>query len=230
MLEPLLNLMSPARRARALHAPLVAWGEAHGLAFSSGKEGACSLAGEWGGRPVRIDVQAASRSYMDGQELSARCDLGLDPLASVIVMNRALKRGIERWGDYLYSQLTNSLQTMADTLPEEVRWLATFRDAGWPGPDEAFWARHAVLTDAPELARQMIDEATVAALMQWPDDAVQADTPLMLMRLRGKLQLRLQLNRPRHPASEVAALDVFARLCQRTAQAEGARLDISSRG
>ena len=91
MLEPLLNLMSPARRARALHAPLVAWGEAHGLAFSSGKEGACSLAGEWGGRPVRIDVQPASRSYMDGQELSARCDLGLDPLASVIVMNRFVR-------------------------------------------------------------------------------------------------------------------------------------------
>jgi len=93
---------------------------------------------------------------------------------------------------------------MADTLPEEVRWLATFRDAGWPGPDEAFWARYAVLTDAPELARQMIDEATIAGLMQWPDDAVQADTPLMLMRLRGKVQMRLQLNRPRHPASEVA--------------------------
>ena len=35
------------------------------------------------------------------------------------------------------------------------------------------------------------------------------------LRLRGKLQMRLQLNRPRHPASEVAALDVFARLCQR---------------
>ena len=62
------------------------------------------------------------------------------------------------------------------------------------------------------------------------DDAVQADTPLMLMRLRGRLQMRLQLNRPRRPASELAALDVFARLCQRTAQAEGARLDISSRG
>lgn len=229
MLEPLLNLMSPGRRARAMHAPLVSWGSAHGLAFSSGKDGTCSLVGEWGGRPVRIDVQAASRSYMDGLELSARCDLGLDPLASVIVMNRALKRGIERWGDYLYSQLTNSLQTMADTLPEEVRWLATFRDAGWPALDEAFWARYAVLTDAPELARHMIDEAAAAALMRWPDDAVQADTPLMLMRLRGKVQMRLQLNRPRHPTSEVAALDVFARVCQRTAQAEGGRMDFSSR-
>lgn len=229
MLEPLLNLMLPGRRARTLHAPLVAWGEAHGLMFSGGKDALCSLTGEWGGRPVRIDIQAAGRSYMEGLELSARCDLGIDPLASVVVMNRALKRSIERWGDYLYSQLTNSVQTMADTLPEEVRWLATFRDSGWPAHDEAFWARYAVLTDAPDVARQMIDDSTAAALMRWPDDAVQADTPLMLMRLRGKMQLRLQLNRPRHAASEIAALDLFARLCQRVAQAEGGP-DVSSRG
>ena len=130
MWEPLLNLMSPGRRARALHAPLVTWGEAHGLAFSGGKDGACSLAGDWGGRPVRIEVQPASRSYLDGLELSARCDMGLDPLASVILMNRALKRGIERWGDYLYSQLTNSLQTMADTLPDDP-WHAYFTSPAW---------------------------------------------------------------------------------------------------
>ena len=74
MLEPLLNLMSPGRRARTLNAPLVAWGQARGLAFSAGKEGACSLAGEWGGRPVRIVLRQADDRRCEGghQRLLAR--------------------------------------------------------------------------------------------------------------------------------------------------------------
>lgn len=228
MLDALLNLVSAARRARSAHAVLMTWGEHHGLAFEPGKDGACSLAGQWGGRPVRVDLQPTARPYLVGLEIHARCDLGLDPLASVVVMNRALKRSIERWADYLYSQLTNPLQTMADSLPEEVRWLAGFRDAGWPGPDDAFWARYAVLTDAPELARQQIDETVARALMRWRHGTGD-DAPLMLMRLRGKLQMRLQLAQPRDTAGETAALDLFALLCQRAALAEGQRIGFSSR-
>ena len=148
--------------------------------------------------------------YLLATKLRARVDLGLPPSGHVIVMSRVFRTALETQADKIYQRSVDPVQTSSHDLPEEVRWLSMFRSAQWKGVDERFWSRYAVLTDAPDLARQMIDEATASALMQWPDDAVQADTPLMLMRLRGKLQLRLQLNRPRHPASELAALDVFA--------------------
>jgi hypothetical protein len=215
MLEPLLNALSPARRQRARHAPLVQWAESQGLAFQARPEGACAFAGAWSGQPVRIDLQPVGRPYLEGWELNARTEIGLPLPSGVVLMNRTLKLSMERWADYVYSQLTNPVQTMADSLPEEVRWLATYRDAGWPGPDAAFFERYAVLTDAPDEARALIDEPAVQALMNWPDDARSPATPLLLMRLRGKLQLRLQLEPSRHPGCERHALDLFAALSRR---------------
>jgi hypothetical protein len=216
MLDAMLNTLSPARRLRALHQPLVAWGEARGLAFVARREGACALVGNWAGQPVTVDLQTAGRPYLDGLELNARTELALSLPSGVVLMNRSLKQSMERWADYLYSQITNSLQTVADTtLPEEVRWLATYRDVGWNGPGDAFFERYAVLTDSLDEARALIDDAAVQALMQWPDDARSPDVPLLLMRLRGKLQLRLQLEPSRHAGCERHALDLFETLSQR---------------
>ena len=215
MFDPLLNLMSPGRRARARHAALVAWGEARGLAFEPGRDGRCSLSGQWQGGAVRIDLQPASRPYLDGWELAARTDLGLALPTGTVLLNRPLKQALGKWADYLYSQLTHSLQTMADTLPEEVRWLATYRDAGWPGPDPAFFERYAVLTDAPDEARLLVDAAVVQALLQRPAGDGAADAPFLLMRLRGKLQMRLQLATPGQVGEGIAALDLFESVSRR---------------
>ncbi len=227
MFDSMWNALSPARRLRARHAPLVQWAEARGLEFLARRDDACAFVGEWSGQPVRIDLQPAGRPYLEGWELNARTEIGMPLPSGVVLMNRALKLSMDRWADYLYSQLTNSVQTMADTLPEELRWLATYRDAGWPGPEPAFFERYAVLTDSTDEARALVDDATVQALMHWPDDARSVETPLLLMRLRGKLQLRLQLEASRHAGCEAHALDLFEALSRRLlAQAR----DLSSRG
>lgn len=227
MFDSMWNALSPARRLRARHAPLVQWAEARGLEFLARRDDACAFVGEWSGQPVRIDLQPAGRPYLEGWEINARTEVGLSQPSGVVLMNRPLKLSMERWADYLYSQLTNSVQTMADTLPEELRWLATYRDAGWPGPEPAFFERYAVLTDSPDEARVLIDEAAVQALMHWPDNARSAGTALLLMRLRGKLQMRLQLEPSRHAGCECHALDLFERLSQRLlAQAR----ELNSRG
>jgi hypothetical protein len=63
--------------------------------------------------------------------------------------------------------------------------------------------------------------------MHWPDNARSAGTPLLLMRLRGKLQMRLQLEPSRHAGCECHALELFERLSQRLlAQAR----ELNSRG
>ncbi len=215
MFDSMWNALSPTRRLRARHAPLVQWAESRGLEFLARRDGACAFVGEWSGQPVRVDLQPAARPYLEGWELNARTEIGLSLPSGVVLMNRSLKLSMERWADYVYSQLTNSVQTMADTLPEEVRWLATYRDAGWPGPEPAFFERFAVLTDSPDEARALIDETVRHSLMHWPEGARSPDTPLLLMRLRSKLQLRLQLEPSRHAGCERHALDLFEHLSRR---------------
>ena len=144
----------------------------------------------------------------------ARADLGLRCEGSVVVMNRALKEVLEAQSRALYSQYTDELRTMAGVVPEEVRWLSTYRDAGWVGPDHRFWSRYAALTDAPELARRWIDSEAEQQLMAWPE-SVSAATPMMFMLQRGKTYMRVQIDRTSDMATAVHALELFNRLSQR---------------
>ncbi|MBX3610243.1 MAG: hypothetical protein KF871_10125 [Hydrogenophaga sp.] len=211
----MLNALSPTRRQRAQHMTLVQWAESRGLEFLARRNGSCGFVGEWSGQPVSIDLQPSGRPYFEGWEISARVEVGVQASAGMVLMNRPLKLTMERWADYVYAQITNVVQTMADTLPEEVRWLAAYRDAGWSGPAAEFFDRYAVLTDGLDETRQLIDQDTVDALMHWPEDVRSAQSPLLLMRLRSKLHLCLQLDADRHKPSELHALDLFERMARR---------------
>ncbi len=214
MYERLRNALSPNAWFRARSAPLAEWAQAHALSFTPMMGGAYLLAGHWQGRPVRIQCLAPSRPFIQGMELMARADLGLRPDGNVVVMNRALKEVLEVQSRALYSQYTDELRTMAGVVPDEVRWLSMYRDAGWVGPDERFWGRYAALTDAPEVARRWIDSESEQQLMAWPD-AVSAATPMMFMLQRGKTYMRLQIDNTRDMTTAVHALGLFHLLSQR---------------
>jgi hypothetical protein len=214
MLPRLKNVLNPSAWLRARSAPLANWAQDHALSFNPMMGGAYSLAGRWRDRPVRIQCLEASRPFIQGMELMARADLGLKPQGNVVVMNRRLKEVLEAQSLALYSQYTDELQTMAGVVPEEVRWLAMYRDAGWAGPDRSFWGRYAVLTDAPEMARRWIDSETEQRLMDWPK-WVTEETPMMLMLQRGKTYMRMQIDRSGDTAIALHALGLFDRASQR---------------
>ena len=213
MFERLKNALTRLQWSPTRSAPLTQWAGEQGLDFTPLRGGAYAMSGRWRDQPVRIECTTPSKPFIKGMELMARADLGLAAPGSVVLMNRSLKHLLERQATELYSQYTDALQTTAQTLPEEVRWLAMYRDAGWAGPDRRFWARYAVLTDAPDTARQWIDADGegdgLRRLMDWPSDAVSADTPLMLMLMRGKAYMRLQIDQTRDTATAVHALDLF---------------------
>lgn len=194
--------------------PLAQWASTQGLAFKSMFGGAYAIVGQWQGRTVRIECSAPSRPYVQGMELMGRVDLGLASPSSVVLMNRALKRALEEQATALYASYTDDLQTSATMLPEEIRWLAQYRDAGWAGPDEAFWERYAVLTDATDVARSWLDASAVQRLMAWPGDRVSAATPVLFMLLRGKLYLRLQIDQTRDTATALHAMDLLRHLTE----------------
>ncbi|AOF86631.1 hypothetical protein BSY239_1834 [Hydrogenophaga sp. RAC07] len=214
MYKRLKNALSPNTWLRSRSAPLAQWADDHALSFAPMVGGAYLLAGKWQGRAVRIQCLAPSRPFIQGMELMARADLGLRPEGNVVVMNRALKEVLEAQSRALYSQYTDELRTMAGVVPDEVRWLSMYRDAGWVGPDHRFWSRYAVLTDAPELARRWVGSESEQQLMAWPE-TVNIATPMMFMLQRGKTYMRLQIDQTRDTATAVHALDLFKRLSQR---------------
>jgi hypothetical protein len=214
MFERLGKALRGLRTSSDPSIPLAQWATSQGLAFKPMFGGAYALVGQWQGAGVRIECGAPSRAYLQGMELMGRADLGLTTPSSVVLMNRSLKRALEQQATALYASYTDALQTSAAMLPEEIRWLATYRDAGWAGPDEAFWERYAVLTDSTETARAWIDTSAVQRLMEWPGDAVSAATPVLFMLLRGKTYLRLQIDQTRDTATAVHALDLFRHLSE----------------
>jgi len=192
--------------------PLAQWALSQGLAYKSMFGGAYAMVGQWQGRGVRIECGAPSRPYLHGMELMGRADLGLATPASVVLLNRSLKRALEQQATALYASYTDNLQTSAAMLPEEIRWLAMYRDAGWAGPDEAFWERYAVLTDSTEVAKAWIDADAVQRLMEWPGDTVTPATPLLFMLLRGKVYLRMQIDQTRDEPAALNAMALFRHL------------------
>lgn len=200
-----------ARRQEAvLHMEsLTRWADDNGLQYSPLPNGGWAVHGDWGGQPVRIECAAPSRPFIQGAELMARVDLGRATAGGVVVMNRMLKHHLEHWASELYSQYTDTLQTTAQQVPDEVRWLSMYRDAGWSGPDRHFWSRYAVLTNVLDVAREWIDGEGLQRLMRWPVDALSPDTPLMLMLLKGKAYMRLQLDDGLDTDKAMHALDLF---------------------
>jgi len=216
MFERLRNAWVRRSWSDGRHAPLEAWAQAHGLSLSLQAGGAYALTGAWQQQPVRIECAASSRPFIQGLELTARVDSGMSMPGNVVVLNRSLKHRLETWASELYAQYTDTLQTTAQTVPDEIRWLSMYRDAGWNnGPDRHFAARYAVLTDEPDIARHWIDAEVQRQLMGWPGDALGAQTPLMLMMLRGKAHMRMQIDRPEDTDTTLHAFELFRLFSER---------------
>jgi len=192
--------------------PVSEWAATQGMTFSGRASGASfSLKGTVGGKVWRMEVGRPSRKYVQGEELRGRAELGIDPEAVVLLMNRPLKALLEKQA---YSLYTDGLQTSVNaTLPEEMRWLAVYEEVGWESAPRLFWERYAVMADNREHALAWLDSALIRQLLEWPDPALSPTVPFMLMLLRGKCYLRMQ-----HAAGDMPALQhaahIFTSACE----------------
>lgn len=214
MFERLKNALSARRASVPDDEGLHHWAMERMLAHVPRKHGGYAIAGQWMDRPFRAECAPSTRSYIEGFEFKAKAELALTHEVHLILMNRALKRTFEAQANSLYENVTDGLKTTAKQLPEEVRWLSMYRDAGWPGPDDSFWARYAVLTDAPEIARHCLDAQTTELLMDWPE-GVNALTPMMFMLVRGNAYVRMQVDHPADSDAVLHALDVLEQFSAR---------------
>jgi hypothetical protein len=186
--------------------------------WRAGSDIGSGIQGTVQGMPWKLERAAASRNYIFGEEIRGRADVAVDPQVTVIIMNRPLKELLEKRAYALY---TDSIETEASpTLMEEMRWLALYPQVGWESVADSFWHRYAVMADLRAQAMSWVTPRLAELLMAWPEPAPAADIPFILMVMRGKVHLRMQLT-PSDPdtldhmtrvftAATQSAVDVFS--------------------
>ena len=211
---PALTSSSPPEAA-AIEAldPIAKWAAERGLKPAKGHSKATSgfsLTGYLGHKSWTLECSQSSRDYIRGDELRARADLKINDDAAVLIMNRPLRNALEKRA---YEMYTDTLQTIVDpTLPEEMRWLAMYPEADWPAMPRPFWDRYVVLADTQEHALAWVDQELMTQLMGWPAPGPDAQTPFILMLLRGKAYLRMQYAMGDMPTLNHAT-DLFTKAC-----------------
>ena len=225
MFERLKRVLAPrTARAEMMRADAVSeWAGKHGFSYSSqGKDKGLVLSGKIRGKPWKLESGPSSRDYIRGEELRARAELGAEGDISVLLMNRPLKETLEKRAYAIY---TDTLQTIADpSLPEEMRWLAMYEEFGWSSLVPDFWERYTVLADQRGHALAWINSNLAEQLLHWPQPGVDAQTPFILMLLRGKAYLRMQYS-PGDIATLQHAAVIFTSACE--VALAGAKPDIS---
>ena len=149
------------------------------------------IQGKLGDKPWKLERAAASRNYIFGEEIRGRADIAVDREANIVIMNRPLKELLEKRAYALY---TDSVETHAGpTLMEEMRWLALYPEVGWEKLPLPFWSRYAVMASDRAQAINWVTPELADLLMSWPDPATDANVPFILIVMRGRAHLRMQL-------------------------------------
>jgi hypothetical protein len=156
----------------------------------------CDLRMEWG---------PSQRDYIAPHELRLRMDLNLPGGFQMLLLTLPLMEKLE--GE-TFERFTQAAQTVLDmSTPEEMRWLAMFPkvDLSW---DKALRAQFCVLGADPELTLAWIKGGLADQLLKASQDLLRQSPPFLLMTMRGKLYLRMQLAEPA-PAALTQCLELF---------------------
>lgn len=189
---------------------VAAWAAQRGAQYKRARDDAGFVVeGAHGGRSWRLEWGPPQRSYIEGPELRLRMELGLSHDLQMLLLSRPLLEALER---QTFERYTESMQTQIDvSTPEEMRWLAMFQKVPLAANKE-LKAHFAAVAASPTTAAAWIDGPLAACLVETAGTALASEPPLVLMTLRGRLYLRLQLADP-----AVAALDAMVRLFETAA-------------
>jgi hypothetical protein len=170
------------------------WAHTQGVDFKRVREGdGFALESSFAGSPWRLEWGPSQRSYIEGRELRMRIDLDLPQDLQMLVLNRVLMENLERSA---FEQFTQSTQTIIDSAnPEEMRWLAMFPKATLSG-HKALRTRFGAVAPNPRLVTQWIEGPLAEQLERISAGTISEEVPFVLMTLRGRVYLRIQLSDP----------------------------------
>ncbi|MFM2068079.1 MAG: hypothetical protein RLZZ584_2988 [Pseudomonadota bacterium] len=148
------------------------------------------LEGRLEGQPVRLEWGPPQRNYIEGKELRLRCELGLPESLHMLVMTRNLADRLE---DDAYARLTDGKQTVVKLdLPEESRWLTLYNSTDLDSVP-MLGSRLIGVASVEGMARRWIEGDLGLRLLRACTTWLEADRPLVVMTLRGRVYLRTQV-------------------------------------
>ena len=217
MLGTIKTLIERATR-RAESDAIAGWARRSGYVHKREKDGdGFAIEGNLDGTPWRLEWGRPQRRYIEGHELRMRMVLGAPPDLQLLLMTRSLR---ERLASEAFEHATQGNQTaLDDSVSEETRWLVVFPKLALTGSQilrncfaGAANHRHegAAWLDGP------LTHALERAAATW----LNPQPPFLLMTLRGRLYLRLQLGSADEEdvAAAVALFGIAAAAARRVAR------------
>ncbi|MBC7992397.1 MAG: hypothetical protein H7Z15_04035 [Rhizobacter sp.] len=207
------------------------WAKANKLKFKREHEGEGFVVdGGLDSKPWRLEWGPPQRNYIESRELRLRMELGLSPNLQVLLISQPLLETLER---QTFERFTESTQTVIDgATPEEMRWLAMFPKVAYKASKEVRM-RFGLVGSAPAEAGAWVEGALAHQMEEAAVGFLKSEPPFVLMLLRGRAYLRMQLPQPAVPiiSQAVAVFEVAVLQALRVAGlgAEGSN-DWSSTG
>jgi hypothetical protein len=183
------------------------WAHQQGHGFKRARENeGFVIDGTLGDKPWRLEWGPPQRAYIARHELRIRMELQLSSNLQMLLMTRPLMERLER---ETFERYTSGNQTLIDvSTPEEMRWLAMFPKVDFTDLPKDLRQRFGGVASDGQLALHWIDASVAQPLSAVDAGVLRDDAPFVLMTLRGRLYLRLQLNDP-HPAAVAPVIALF---------------------
>lgn len=168
-----------------------AWAKRRGHAFKRARDAeGFAIDGALDGKAWRLEWGPPQRPYIAEHELRIRMELGLPADLQLLLLSRPLLEALER---QTYEQFTQNNQTeMGDTTPEEMRWLVMFPKIELR-TSKAVRARFGGVSSLPGEGLAWIEGPLANLLVKASRGMLVNEPPFVLMILRGRAYLRLQL-------------------------------------
>ena len=183
-----------------------AWAQGRGYGFKRARgDHGFVIDGALEGRPWRIEWGPPQRPYIQGHELRLRIELDLPSDMQMLVLSRPLMDALER---LTFEEFTDDVQTQIGTqTPEEMRWLVMFQKVDLTTL-KTLRSRFGAVASVPAAGLAWLEGPLAQMLEQAAAGFLHDDPPFVLMTLRRRTYLRMQLASP-EPKDVAAALAVF---------------------
>ena len=164
----------------------------HGFKRARGDEGFV-IDGVLDGKPWRMEWGPPQRDYIQGHELRLRMELALAADAQMLLLSRPLMDTLER---QTFEEFTDNVQTQIGTkTPEEMRWLVMFPKVNLSAL-KTLRSRFGAVASDPVVGLAWLDGPLANMLERAASSFLVDEPPFVLMTLRSRAYLRLQLAVP----------------------------------
>ena len=198
-----------------------AWAKRRGHSFKRERDGnGVVIDGKLENTPWRLEWGPPQRPYITGHELRVRMELGLPPDLQMLVVSRSLMELLEKQA---FEQFTQSNQTeMGDAAPEETRWLVMFPKISMGG-SKLLRNNFGGVSSLPNEGPAWLEGALGRGLERATSTLLRLEPPFVLMTLRGRLYLRMQLTSADETdvAAALALFETAGTEAQRVGRARG---------